>query len=236
MKAAFWRACCCAASVAALILCTTTRSDQEGDKKADEADYVLDEVAKAHKNYKNIEAKVVYTKIVEALDTRKVSKGRIQYVKPHALRLTLLPPRNREVFMDEKNIWVVEHSQKQVEKYAKADSAAENSEAAFLEFAYKGSTEEVRKRYKTTVEKKEQQGETTRYKLDLVPKEKKGNRFSKIEIWFNSKHWLPDAMILHESEGEFVQSFEFSDIQWNTRLKEKDLRFRVPRGYDVVSP
>gem|GEM_PF-6417976 len=209
---------------------------QADDKKDDELDQVLKNVAEAHKGYKDIRAKVRYTRTIEALDKKKVSNGSIEYIKPNWLHLKLDPPRDEEVVMDDQFVWVVSHNQKQVEKYKKADGSAQNSEAAFIEFAYKGSTEELKKRYNITLAEKDTKGKRPRYKLSLEPKAEKGNRFSHIELWLNSEHWLPDAMVLREAEGEILHEYEFVEIEWNKGMDAKDLKFIVPRGYDVIEP
>jgi len=132
------------------------------------------------------------------------------------------------------------------ELYETARSEQAAAEASFLTFGYGESSEKLLERYDIELIARRQEqpaGEEadatplTCYRLQFVPRDEKAPaRFAKIEVELADDLWLPRLIVLHESDGEIVHTFAFSNIELNPELKREEFAYEPPRGYTVLKP
>lgn len=206
-------------------------------EKADALDAAFKRLEAANKKLKDMTAKVHYTRAIPLLEEKQESKGTLRYLKPDYMHLKLGKPRNEEVVMHE-NIWVIiNHKDKQIERYEVADDQRKNQEAAFLRFGYGGNIDELKKGYDIKLLSEKKKDDVTLWTIRFDPKpQKTPSRFSRVDIVVSSKIDLPVTIKLYESDGEIVHTFDLSDIKLNTGLKKTDFKVEIPRGYAIMTP
>jgi len=233
----------CALPLALLFLLTPMAAVAAAEESSDvtpELRRVLDGLDAANKKVQDVKASVVYLREIPLLDESQESKGSLLFRKPNLIRVELGKPRNEEIITDGKKWWVVSHNDKQVEIY-EAASGKGSAEASFLTFGYGQSSAKLLESYKITLieTKAPAAGEKkpTRYRLRFVPRDKTAPaRFARIEVELADDLFLPDVIVLHESEGEIVHTFRLQDIKLNTEVKDKEFNYEPPKGYSVLTP
>jgi len=207
---------------------------------------ILDALDAANKKVEGLTADVLYKREIPLLEDSQVSKGTLAFRKPDLLHLKLGKPRNEEIYSDGEHWWIVSHNDRQVELYETARSEQAAAEASFLTFGYGESSEKLLERYDIELIARRQEqpaGEEadatplTCYRLQFVPRDEKAPaRFAKIEVELADDLWLPRLIVLHESDGEIVHTFAFSNIELNPELKREEFAYEPPRGYTVLKP
>jgi outer membrane lipoprotein-sorting protein len=199
---------------------------------------VLNALDEANKKVEDVRADIEYLREIPLLEESQKSNGTIAFKKPNLIHLKLQKPRNEEVCTDGKQWWVVSHNDKQVEIYSAEGSADAMAEASFLTIGYGESSENLLKKYVITLEdaRGKQEGRPKTYRLKFVPR--KGDapaaRFSAIELELPESLWLPSMMVLHESDGEIIHTFQFKNVKLNSGIKEKEFVYEPPKGYVIV--
>jgi len=207
---------------------------------------VLDGLDAANSKVKSVKANVVYRRDIPLLDESQTSEGSLVFKKPDLLRLRLGKPRNEEVCSNGKRWWVVSHNDKQVEIYDVAGEGSAAAEASFLTFGYGESSARLLEQYEITLASQKEEERpakedravaVTCYRLEFVPRDEEAPaRFAKIEVELTDDLWLPRGMVLHESDGEIVHTFQMRDMELNPDLKEETFTYEPPRGYTVLKP
>lgn len=202
---------------------------------------ILKKLDKENENVDNLSAKVNYVRAIPLLDEQEKAKGRLQFCKPDLVHLKLGNPRNEEVFSNGETWWIVGHDDKQVEIYESANRGQSIAEASFLTFGYGKSSDALLKDYKINIVKtqslKIKGNKHKSWLLSFTPRDKKAPaRFSRIEVKITDRLWLPEALILHESDGEIVHRFHLQDINLNSGLEKSAFQYEPKDGYTIVRP
>ena len=218
----------------------TCQKDERPEMSA-ELRKVLNGLDRANEDLEGVRAKVVYKRQIPLLDESETADGQLAFKKPDYLHLRLGDPRNEEIYSDGKQWWVISHEDKQVEVYPAADREGSIAEASFLTFGYGQSSDSLLEDYDISLEdtetRKDNGQDLTSWHLRFQPRDKEqASRFSVIEVTITNEIWLPQKLILHESDGEIVHSFDLRKITVNPGLKEKDFRYSAPRGYTILKP
>jgi len=223
------------------VLSGSARAAEEArEAPSPELKEVLDALDAANKKVDVVEADIVYLREIPLLEEKQESKGSLAFKKPGHIHLTLGKPRNEEVFTNGKQWWVVSHNDKQVEIYRAAEGD-EMTEASFLTFGYGQSAEKLLENYEITLKDKKTEEEDgkkiTRYRLSFVPRDEDAPaRFARIEVEVADDLFLPNMIVLHESDGEIVHTFNLNDIDLEADAEEDDFSYEAPKGYSVIRP
>ncbi len=243
-----WRAL-----AAGLLLLLTVPAVLRGAEEAEEAREaeeevgpevreVLSQLDKANEKLKDLTARIIYERAIPLLDEKQRTRGTLVVKKPDCIALELGKPRNEDVYTNGKTWWVVSHDQKEVEIYEASKEASR--EAAFLQFGYGSGSDALLEDYSVELAGKSQKEEDDRvvtlYRLRFLPRKKKGQerppRYSLIEVELSDARWLPHVLVLHESGGEIVHTYELSKFELNTDVDAKQFDYKPPSGYVVHHP
>jgi outer membrane lipoprotein-sorting protein len=220
-------------------LLTTSVPDQE-QAVAPEARRVLEAIDKAGENVRDMEARVSYLRAIPLLDEVQRSRGKLVFRKPDLLALELGKPREEEIRSNGKTWWVVSHGNRLVEVFDASPEAGR--EAAFLQFGYGKGSEVLLKEYGAELVSRELTREGDQEfevcLLRFVPREHADRpaRYAAVEVQVSSKDWLPRKIVLHESGGEVLHTYELSRLKLNTDVPLDDFEYDPPAGYTVRRP
>jgi len=134
---------------------------------------------------------------------------------------------------------------------ADKQAAPAPAEASFLTFGYGQSSEKLLKQYRVTLESsggpcgdeaaeekaKESEAKVTCYRLRFEPRDKEAPaQFDAIETVVADDLWLPREIVLYESKGEIVHTYQLRDIKLNSGLKTREFTYKPLPGYYVKPP
>lgn len=204
---------------------------------------VLEHLRQAGEEVRGVRAKVHYRREIPLLDESESSEGRLEFKKPDLLHLKLGKPRNEETYSDGRHWYVISHEDRQVEIYRAAEGSGASAEASFLTFGYGEGPEKLLESYRVELiskarpEPEKDEDAPMVYRLRFEPRDEEAPaRFSAIGVEMTDRRWLPRTIVLHESEGEIVHTFQLEEIKLNPGLKEKRFSYEPPRGYAVLRP
>ncbi len=229
-----------------LIFCTLPAvfgdENSEPEPLPPELREVLAKVDDANKGLQTLEADVCYTRAIPLLGDSENSKGRLIFESPDKMHINLGEPRNEEMISDGRYWWLVDHRARQVEIYA-ADDDYRVAEASFLKIGYGADTAALRKDYVITLlsveetepENKQDAEEKIRWHIAFEPRnDEKPSQFERMEVKVTDRFYLPETIILHESDGEIVHTFRLEKIRLNKELDDELFEYDIPRGYTVI--
>lgn len=205
---------------------------------------LLERVDEANRELETVAAAIRYTRAIPLLDESESSCGRLFFRAPNKIHLTLAEPRNEEMVSDGGTWWIVDHNARQVEVYA-TDAALPVAETAFLKFGYGGGVKDLEEEYRIrllSVEETEPADEESgrrrkRWLLELLPADEEAPaRYERMEFEITQELYLPETMVLYESDGEIVHRFELENIEINGEPAPSRFVYDIPRGYTVIRP
>jgi outer membrane lipoprotein-sorting protein len=211
-------------------------------KLSPELQRVLDKVDEANAELENVRARVLYTREIPLLDESEKSRGRLTFKRPDKIVLRLGEPRNESVHSNGEVWWVADHDAEQVEIYRVATDEGASREAAFLDFGYGRGSDALLKDYNVDIAEKKieetDEGEATTYRLKFTPRprEERPPRYAAIEVVVSDQRWLPHELVLHESEGEIIHTYQLGNIRTNAELDEEIFEYEPPGDYTVLRP
>jgi outer membrane lipoprotein-sorting protein len=206
---------------------------------------ILEQMEAVGADIQSLRADVEYERVIELLDEFEKAAGHMAYLKPNRLRLELGKPRNEELITDGEHWWVISHEDKQVEIYRMAGTAEGAPEAAFLTFAVGGAARELVEHYRIElIEGREpdaaEDGEAERpalHRLKFTPRDENAmQQFAAVEVEVREGNWLPERIVLHESDGEILHRLRFLKVTRNPELKPEDFVYEQRKGYAEVRP
>ncbi|MFO8007104.1 MAG: outer membrane lipoprotein carrier protein LolA [Candidatus Brocadiia bacterium] len=203
---------------------------------------LLDNVDEANRELEDLTARVAYERAIPLLEEKERCRGRLAFKKPDHIWLELGRPRNEELYTDGETWWLVDHDDEQVEVYDATEEAAQ--ETAFLQFGYGKGSEALLEDYEVELvaerlEEAEEGEQETFYRLKFTPRLEEDEpppRYAAIEAEVSDRRWLPHLLVLHESGGEIVHTYELSRIRLNTGVKDEKFDYEPPGGYTVLRP
>ncbi len=202
---------------------------------------ILTRLDKANSKVSDLTATVDYSRSIPLLDEKEEAEGTLQFLKPDMIHLKLGKPRNEEVYSDGKVWWIIDHDKQQVEIYKSANRGQSVAEASFLTFGYGKSSDALLKEYAINIIDTKTVGSNgnqhKRWLLSFTPRDKKAPaRFSRIDVQITDQLWLPEMLVLYESDGEIVHRFKLSSIKLNTNLEKSSFQYKPESGYTIVRP
>lgn len=215
---------------------------EEEHQVAPEVRRILDHLDKANRELVDLTARVTYERAIPLLEEKERSRGRLAFKQPDHIWLELGKPRNEELYTNGETWWLVDHDDKQVEIYQASEEGGR--EAAFLQFGYGKGSEALLEDYdvqlvtQRTEETKEGEEETF-YRLKFTPRLEEDEpppRYAAIEAEVSDRRWLPHVLVLHESGGEIIHTYELSRIRLNTGVEDELFDYEPPDGYTVLRP
>ncbi len=203
-----------------------------------ELQHVLEELDAANERLEDVTARVTYEREIPLLDEKQRSQGELVFKKPGRIVLKLGKPRGEDVYTDGKTWWLVNHQDKKVEIYKAAEPGEGSQETAFLDFAYGSSSQKLLEKYSIELAKTERREEETTYRLKLTPRpnDEHPAMYECIEVELSDGLWLPHLLVLHESGGEIIHTYDLSKVRTNTGVKDEVFEYEPPGGYAVVHP
>ncbi len=216
---------------------------EEGAVSPELAD-VLERIDEANRGLETVKARIEYTRAIPLLGESESSEGRLAFKTPDSIHLSLQRPRNEEIVTDGRTWWLVDHNARQVEIY-QADREGGLAEASFLDIGYGRGVDELKRDYTITLLATEEvevevDGRAeirVRRRLGFEPKDDgKPARFERMEVRMTEPLFLPETIVLHESDGEIIHTFRLSDIVLNDEIEDSRFVHEVRRGYGVIQP
>ena len=205
-----------------------------------ELQHVFKGLDEANRGLESVRADVEYESVMQVWDDAETSMGEMSFLKPNLLHLKLGGPRNEEAYCDGEHWWIITHEDEQVEKYAVSTDEEAPAEAAFLTFGLGQDSSKLLEEYEVTLKEKiepQEPEDPVRYRLRFLPRDKEAPaRFSAVEVELAEGIWLPQTLVLEESDGEILQTFRFVNMEINPDLGPEDFTCDVPRGYTIIEP
>jgi len=191
-------------------------------------DSILKEMDKRQREIKDLKANFSQEKILELLEEKLISQGKMKYKKPDRMSWEYFEPDPLLMIIKGKGMWLYYPDMKVAEKY----DLERAGETLGLFVGFGKSVEYLKKNYRIRLleEKKDF------YCLELIPRREEELRYlSKIILWVNTKEYWPVKTKIFEPNGD-TTLIEFKDIEINTKIPDSEFEFQVPKGVEVVEP
>jgi len=226
---------------------TENNENKEQEPLPSELKEILGKVDDASEQLQTLQADVNYTRAIPLLEASESADGELAFETPDKIYMVLDEPRNEEMISDGNTWWIVDHNAQQVEIYDTSGEHQQVAEASFLEVAYGTGTEELRENYiielisSEEIEPdngNEENGDPIKkWHISFDPRDDdKPAQFERTEVIITERFNLPETIIMHESDGEIVHTFELKNIVLNEEVDPSRFEHEIPRGYSVIEP
>ncbi len=211
---------------------------------------LFERVNEANEKLEHLTADINYQRAIPLLGDSEVSSGSFAFIPPDKIYLKLGEPRNEELVSDGEKWFVADHNARQVEIYA-ADKDMAVAESAFLKIGYGSDMSTLAEEYDISlleqgeVDKQEADqetrsdlaGKTEFWHLRFEPKDKQTHaHYEQMEVKITDRFYLPETIILHESDGEILHTFELQNIDLDAEISPEIFEYEPPRGYSIITP
>jgi len=191
-------------------------------------DSILKKMDKRQRGMKDLKASFTQEKILELLEEKLISQGKMKYRKPDRMSWEYFEPDPLLMAIKGKRMWLYYPDMKVAEKY----DLERAGETLGLFVGFGKSVEYLKKNYQIKLLKEKRDF----YCLELIPKKKEELRyFSKIILWVNTKEYWPVKTKIYEPNGD-TTLIEFRNIEINTKIPDSEFEFKVPKGVEIVEP
>jgi len=191
-------------------------------------DNILKEMDKRQRGMKDLKTSFTQEKILELLEEKLISQGKMKYRKPDRMSWKYFEPDPLLMVIKGKRMWLYYPDMKVAEKY----DLERAGETLGLFVGFGKSVEYLKKNYQIKLLKEKRDF----YCLELIPKREEELRYlSKIILWVNTKEYWPVKTKIYEPNGDSTL-IEFRNIEINTKIPDSDFEFKVPKGVEVVEP
>jgi len=191
-------------------------------------DSILKKIDKRQRGIKDLKASFTQEKILELLEEKLISQGKMKYRKPDRMSWKYFEPDPLLMVIKEKRMWLYYPDMKVAEKY----DLERAGETLGLFVGFGKSVEYLKKNYQIKLLKEKRDF----YCLELIPKKEEELRYlSKIILWVNTKEYWPVKTKIYEPNGD-TTLIEFRNIEINTKIPDSEFEFKVPKGVEVVEP
>ncbi len=191
-------------------------------------DSILKEMDKRQKEIKDLRANFSQEKVLELLEEKLISQGRMKYKKPDRMSWEYFEPDPLLMIIKGQRMWLYYPDMKVAEKY----DLVRAGETLGLFVGFEKSMEYLKKNYQIRLLEKEKNF----CSLELIPRREEELRYlSKIILWINAKEYWPIKTKIFEPNGD-TTLIEFKDIEINTEIPDSEFEFKVPKGVEVVEP
>jgi len=191
-------------------------------------DSILKKMDKRQRGMKDLKASFTQEKILELLEEKLISQGKMKYRKPDRMSWKYFEPDPLLMVIKGKRMWLYYPDMKVAEKY----DLERAGETLGLFVGFGKSVEYLKKNYQIKLLKEKRDF----YCLELIPKKEKELRYlSKIILWVNTKEYWPVKTKIYEPNGD-TTLIEFRNIEINTKIPDSEFEFKVPKGVEIVEP
>ena len=191
-------------------------------------DSILKKMDKRQRGMKDLKASFTQEKVLELLEEKLISQGKMKYKKPDKMSWEFFTPDPFSIIINEDIMWQYIPGTKVAEKY----DLERAGETLGLFVGFGKSVEYLKKNYQIKLLKEKRDF----YCLELIPKREEELRYlSKIILWVNTKEYWPVKTKIYEPNGD-TTLIEFRNIEINTKIPDSEFEFKVPKGVEVVEP
>lgn len=191
-------------------------------------DSILKEMDKRQKEIKDLQANFSQEKVLELLEEKLISQGRMKYKKPDRMSWEYFEPDPLLMIIKGQRMWLYYPDMKVAEKY----NLEKSGETLGLFTGFGKSMDYLKKNYQIRLleEKKDF------CSLELIPRKEEELRYvSRIVLWIDTKEYWPIKTKIFEPNGD-TTLIEFKNIEINTEIPDSKFEFQVPKGVEVVEP
>lgn len=191
-------------------------------------DSILKEMDKRQKEIKDLQANFSQEKVLELLEEKLISQGRMKYKKPDRMSWEYFEPDPLLMIIKGQRMWLYYPDMKVAEKY----NLEKSGETLGLFTGFGKSMDYLKKNYQIRLleEKKDF------CSLELIPRKEEELRYvSRIVLWIDTKEYWPIKTKIFEPNGD-TTLIEFKNIEINTEIPDSEFEFQVPKGVEVVEP
>jgi outer membrane lipoprotein-sorting protein len=191
-------------------------------------DSILKKMDKRQRGMKDLKASFTQEKILELLEEKLISQGKMKYKKPDKMSWEYFKPDPLLMIIKGKRMWLYYPDMKVAEKYDLARAGA--TLGLFVGFGK--SMEYLKKNYQIRLLEKKKNF----CSLELIPRRGEELRYvSRIMLWIDTKEYWPVKTKIYEPNGDTTW-IEFKNIKINTKIPDSEFEFKVPKGVEVVEP
>lgn len=194
-----------------------------------DATLVLARVQAFYDGTTDLKASFTQTYVHPVYATKKVSKGQLRARKPGLMVWDYADANNADYWVDDKRIYVVESSTKQVIRRDVGDSDIAGVEKFLFggsqlieDFRVKLANEKLTKLY----------GKPGHTAIRLEPK-RSNPHYREIVLVVDDATGRVDAFVVRNQDNS-TNEFELTGLTRNAGLSEADLRFKKPAGYKQI--
>lgn len=188
-------------------------------------------VSKIQENYEKIDsyqAEFTQEAEVKALDTVQKASGEVWFKKPGLMRWNYYKPNKDEIVSDGKSIWYYSEQENQV-----IQSSLENlseSESSTTLLSGLGKIKELFKYKFSPASATDSDGN---YLVELSPKEKDVENFSKVTISVDNSNYMVNKIFLYDPFGN-ITTVMLNNFKINKKISDSTFRFEKPDGAEIV--
>jgi len=191
-------------------------------------DSILKKMDKRQRGMKDLKASFTQEKILELLEEKLISQGKMKYRKPDRISWKYFEPDSLLMVIKGKRMWLYYPDMKVAERYD-LERAGETL-GPFVGFGK--SMEYLKKNYQIRLLEKRKNF----CSLELIPKREEELKYlSKIILWIDTREYWPVKTKIFEPNGD-TTLIEFRNIELNTKIPDSEFEFKVPKGVEVVEP
>lgn len=200
---------------------------------------VMAKVEQAQKALTTLRADITHTRQILLLEVKETMSGVLFFkVGPEAhkkLLITFTKPEVQKNLIEGSEVTVYTPSKKQAEKY-ELDKATSGKVKAFG-IGFMESVAVAKKDFDVKLLGEEALDGTAAAKLEMKPKPgRDAGPYDKVEIWFETKRWVPIQIKLSESDGEVITIIRLTRVKLNKGIRDREFRLKLPRGTEVIRP
>ncbi len=189
--------------VVPLILVSSTTNAETAQRPADK---VLEKLAQRQESFEAVTCEYQQKKRLKQIDGEIRVKGKIQFQKPHYLRMDLTGDENLDILCNGQKIWIVDRDSLEVEIH----SLEENTKSRLarnLPFLYFFQLDEIRSHFTVTKTGDSKDGNV----LELVPLPGRDFPFLRLTLELDGRDRLRRAVVEYSEEERIETTFS----NWN---------------------
>jgi outer membrane lipoprotein carrier protein len=189
---------------------------------------VLEVMSQRQSKIENFQASFTQEKILELLEEKLISHGKIRYRKPDSMSWEYYPPDSFRMIIEGPRMWFYYPDMKVAEKY----DLERSQQPLGIFVGFGKSPDYLKENYQMRLLDENK----TFHSLELIPrKEEESKYIAKVILWIDSKEYWPTKTQIFEPNGD-TTLIEFRDIEINTEIPDSEFEFKVPEGVEVVEP
>ena len=192
-------------------------------------DAVLEHMAAAGRDFRNLEANIARTKVVVFVDVRSTDSGKVYFSgagEDSVIRLTISEPAEQHLLVADGRAQLYRPLINLLEEH---DLGERGDMAEFLMIGFGASNQRLREDYDVALVGEELLDGIQTSVLLLEPhSERFAGMFPTIQLWVDQGRWIPVQTRLNEAGGDY-QIVRYSNIVLNGRIPDDVFKLDIPR-------